>query len=211
MLVQTTIPSAEPVSLAEARNHLRIDSDMTDDDALIGMLVSAARRYAEMYTGRSFITQGWRLVLDAFPRGGFSQMAQVCAPYSLPDYAIQLERGTVQSVASIQYLDMSGTWQTMPLQNYVAETSGCPARITPVFGQIWPITLPQIGSVKVDYTAGYGGASTDVPEGIRQWILMRVNTLYENREAVSVLPRGGKVEALPYVDALLDPYVVAMA
>lgn len=209
MLIQTADPTSEPVTLAQAKGHLRVDSDNTADDTLIAMLIGAARRYAESYTGRSFITQGWRLVIDAFPGPGFMGVPWG-SPYSLPPQAIQLERGIVQAVSSITYMDMNGAWQTMDPANYVAELSGCPARITPVFGQIWPPTRPQIGSVKVDYTAGYGAGGTNVPEGIRQWILMRVGTLYEQREEIAILQKG-KVEQLPYVDQLLDPYNVVMA
>lgn len=57
----------------------------------------------------------------------------------------------------------------------------------------------------MDYTAGYGDAATDVPEGIRHWILLRVGTLYENREEVAILSRQS-IEPLPFVDCLLDPY-----
>ena len=66
-LVQIDQPAVEPVSLAEAKSHCNVDSDITEDDAKLGIYIKAARRYAEGYCGRSFITQTWRLVLDAFP------------------------------------------------------------------------------------------------------------------------------------------------
>ena len=80
-------------------------------------------------------------------------------------------------------------------------------RVTPVFGKIWPVTLPQVGAVQINYTAGYGASASAVPDGIRHWMLMRVATLYVNREEVAILGRG-KVDPLPYVDGLLDPYRV---
>lgn len=209
MLIQTSEPQSEPVSVLQAKNYLRVDDDLTTDDALIAMLIGAARRYAESYTGRSFITQGWRLTLDAFPGPGCMGVPWG-STYTLPAQAIQLERGTVQAVSSIGYMDMNAVWQTLSPSVYVVDTSGCPGRVTPVFGQIWPPVLPQIGSVKVDYTAGYGDTPSTVPEGIKQWILMRLSTLYANREAVAILTKG-KVEALPFVDSLLDPYCVVMA
>lgn len=196
-----TPPALEPVVLADAKNHLRVD--VTDDDTLITLLISAARRYAEAYCERSFITQTWKLTLDSFPTGDMAVPFGV--PYSLPDSALLLERGAVQSITSIQYTAMDGTTQTMPPANYAADFSGDLARVTPAFGQIWPIPLPQIGAVQVTYVAGYGAAAASVPEGIRQWIMMRTNTLYENREEVAILNRG-KVEALPFIDGLLDPY-----
>jgi uncharacterized phiE125 gp8 family phage protein len=207
-LVQTSAPAIEPISLTEAKNHLRVDSDLTADDALITMLISAARRYAESYCARSFISQSWKLVMDSFPGPSLIGVPWGVT-YSLPGHAVLLEQGPVISVDGITYTAMDGSTQTMPTTDYVADLSGPLPRVTPVFGKIWPIPLPQIGAVSVAYTAGYGTSSASVPEGIRQWILMRVNTLYENREAVAILGRG-KVDPLPFIDGLLDPYRVVV-
>lgn len=205
-LVQIAAPSAEPISNVEAKNYLRLDADLTQDDSLIDTLISAARLYAEAYCGRSFITQQWRLVLDTFPS---PQTLGVPwgKPWSIPPQAIQLERGPVISVDSVKYLDMGGTLQTMPASQYTADLSSPQPRITPVFGSIWPVVLPQIAAVQVNFTAGYGAAAANVPAGIRQWLLLRVSTLYRNREEVAILGRG-KVDPLPFVDCLLDPYRV---
>ena len=208
-LVQIAAPAIEPVLLAEAKNHLRVDNDITQDDMLITMLIGAARRYAEMYCNRSFITQQWRLVLDSFPGPSLSGVP-FGVTYSLPGHAILLERGPVLSLDSIIYTAMDGTEVPMPMTDWTADLSGGLARVTPKFGKIWPIPIPQIGAVKVNYTAGYGPSAADVPEGIRQWILLRVSTLYENREEVAIMQRGN-VSPLPFVDGLLDPYRVVTA
>lgn len=208
-LIQTVAPSEEPVSLVDAKNHLRVDTDLTQDDVLINLLIGAARRYAEMYCNRSFITQQWRLVLDSFP-GNAMYGVPFGITFSLPGNAILIERGPVQSLDSIIYTAMDGAEVTMPAADRIAELSGGLARVTPRFGKIWPIPLPQIGAVKVNFTAGYGAMASDVPEGIRQWILLRVSSLYENREEVAVMQRGN-VSPLPYVDGLLDPYRVVTA
>jgi len=205
-IVQTVAPAAEPITRAEAKLHLRLDDDLTADDALIDTLISAARAYAEAYCGRSFITQQWRLVLDTFPSPQ-SFGVPWGQPWSIPPQAIQLERGPVQSVESVRYLDMGGVLQTMPAGQYTVDLASPMPRITPIFGAIWPISLPQIGAVQVNYTTGYGAAASNVPAGIRQWLLLRVATLYRNREEVAVLGRGS-VAALPFVDTLLDPYRV---
>lgn len=206
MLVQTAAPKVEPLSLQDAKGFLRVDSDFTADDQLISGLITAARQNAEAITQRSLITQSWLLTLDSFP-GPSLMGVPYGVTYSIPDHAITLERGTVQSVDSITYLS-AGTWTTMPSANYVADLSGCPGRITPVFGQIWPvISTPQIGNVKVAYTAGYGDTAASVPAGIVQWMRIWISTVYNNRELVAVLNKG-KVELLPYVDSLLDPFTV---
>lgn len=192
-LIRTAAAALEPVSLAEAKSHLNVIDDA--QDTLITLLIGAARKYAEAYCGRSFITQGWRLTLDAFP----------CV--------LQLERGPVQSVDSIIYADMAGATQTITAPaspDYAIDLTGPLGRVTPGFGRVWPIPLPQIGAVQVNYTAGYGDAAADVPEGIRHWMLVRINTAFENREEVAVLQRG-TLAALPYVDYLLDEYRTVLA
>lgn len=198
-----TPPTAEPVALADAKAHLRVDAAVTEDDALITLMIAAVRQYAEQLTACSLLTQQWRLVLDAFP-GPSLMGVPAGVPFSLPGHAILLEKGPVQSIDAIIYTAMDGNDQTLAPQTYVADLSGTLVRITPRFGQIWPITLPQIGSVQVFFTAGYGSAA-DVPAGLVQWIKLRLGTLYDNREDV-VTGKNVKVDPLPFVDRLLDPY-----
>ena len=200
MLVQTAAPASEPVTLAEARLQVRLTAgDGTAEDSLIEQIwIPAARRHAEAYTGRSFITQQWRLVLDGFPA------------------CIELERGDVQQIDSLTYRDMAGATQTVTWAapsngvqrssdgTLVADLTGGTARITPAFGSVWPINMPEIGSVAVNYTAGYGNAAA-VPQGLKAWILLRVARMYENREE----PIEGEAAA-SFLDGLLDPYCVVL-
>ncbi len=272
-------PVVEPLSLLEAKVHLRVD--ITDDDALISALIASVRQYAETITRRAFIQQIWQYVIDSFP-GPTLTGVPWGKTFTLPRHAIEIEKSRVQMVTAINYLDMSGNPQVMPAANYVVDYSSEPCRITPVFGQIWPIPMPQIGACNVQFVAGYaapvrfsgntmsiqgawktyavidavqlsniGGllpaalspntnyfiqsvvspgvytlAATPggpvipladagsgmsmvgvVPEGIKSWMKIRINTLYEQRSDVAILDRG-KVEPLPYVDRLLDPYKV---
>ena len=192
-LRQTVAPASEPISLAEAKAHLRVD--ITDDDSYITALIVAARMFAEDNTGRSLITQSWQLVMDAFDIWNFN------------DTAIYLDRNPVIAVQTIKYLDMAGVLQTMPSTDYTVEVNSEPARITPVFGKVWPIALPQIGAVKVDFTAGYGNAAA-VPQAIKTWMLLRIGTLYDPARSEVAIMSHGKIEPLPFVDHLLDGYSV---
>ncbi|WP_374691889.1 head-tail connector protein [Accumulibacter sp.] len=201
-----TPPAAEPVSLAEAKAHLRVD--FNDDDALITALIAAARQAAETITGRQLVTARWKLVLDRFP-GACGIGALVGQTFSLPGHAILLPKCPVQSVVAIEYLAMDGSIQTMPATDYTVDTACEPARITPVFGQVWPNALPQIGAVGVTFDAGYGMAAA-VPEGLKSWIKLRVGSLYAHREEVALLTRGS-IAPLPFIDGLLDPYRVVLA
>ncbi len=99
-----TAPAEEPITLLEAKQHLRVDVD--DDDALIGSLITAARQAAETLTGRQLMTARWRLVLDAFP-GALSMHIPSDASFTLPGPAILITKCPVQSLVSIEYLDMN--------------------------------------------------------------------------------------------------------
>jgi uncharacterized phiE125 gp8 family phage protein len=198
-------PASEPVSLAEAKLHLRVD--VTDDDALIGSLISAARQAAETRTGRQLITARWKLVLDGFPGRGLHG-GPAGASFTLPGDAILIAKCPVQSIASIQYIDTNGSLQSLPAGDYVVDAACEPARIAPAFGKTWPPTQPQLGSVTVTFDAGYGNADS-VPEGLKSWIKLRVGSLYAHREEVAVLTRG-RIDPLPFVDALLDGYRVVL-
>ena len=190
-------PAIEPLTLADAKRQLNVDQDFTDDDLVIARITAAARQYAETRTRSSFITQQWSLVLDGFP-GCWSSRG-----------LLFLEHGPVQSIDSITYLDMAGTLQTLPPADYAADLSGVRGRVQPRFGLVWPVTLPQIGAVTVNFTAGYGATAASVPEGLVQWIMLRIGSLYAIREDV-VTERGVTVAKLPFFDGLLDGYWQAL-
>ncbi len=194
-------PAEEPVTLTEAKLHLRVD--FIEDDTLITALISAARQAAESITGRQMVTARWKYILDGFPGSSLMGLS-IDKSFTLPGHALLIPKVPVQSIISIDYLDMNSVWQTMPAMTYARDLACEPARITPVFGQIWPITLPQIGAVSVTFEAGYGSAA-NVPEGIKTWIKLRVGSLYQNREEVAAMGRG-KIDLLPFIDGLLDPY-----
>lgn len=213
-------PAGEPVTLDEAKLHLRVD--FAADDALITGLISAARVAAENICRRAFITQKWELLLDGFPRQNFFGSLSAVAPVDafIPNIMaaehsyvvrfrggkIELPKPSLQSVDYIKYVDESGVLQTLATDQYIVDAFSEPGVVTPAPNSYWPVTQNVMNSVRIGFTAGYGAAA-DVPEGIKSWIKLRVATLYSNREEVAVLNRG-KVEMLPYVDNLLDPYQV---
>lgn len=195
-----TPPASEPVLVEDVKLNSRIDSDA--DDALIAELITSARTHAENYMDRSILPQTWRLVLDSFPGlcSVGSQLVQ--RPYSLPDNAILFGKTPVTGVTSIKYLDMSATLQTWDPSQYTVEASGDLCRITPIFGQIYPITLPQIGAVQVNFTAGWPTVAA-VPMPIIRAIKMLAGYWYNTREAVT----GQNLRVVPHgIEALLGMY-----
>lgn len=151
-------PAGECIHVDEARNDRRIDDHA--DDAKLRSLITAARQAAESKTRRQLLHARWKLVLDTFPMAGVGDAAPLRSYASIPPYAIRLPHSPLVDVVSVQYLDMSGAWQTMPATDYVVNTAMTPAIITPGFGKVWPIPLPQIGSVTVTYNAGYASPMT---------------------------------------------------
>lgn len=182
-----TPPAEEPVSLESAKAHCRVD--VNDDDALLTGLIVAARQLAEHLTGRALITQQWKLSLDCFP------IAAIHAPHP-----------PLQTVESIEYIDQTGATQTLADAAYRVHTSALEGLIVPAYGTRWPAARNDIGSVSIVLNVGYGAAA-DVPQAIKQWMLLCIGTWYGSREqiltgtVVSELPRG-------VWDALLDPYRV---
>lgn len=186
--VLVTPPDDLPLSVAEARQHCRIDG--TDDDALVAALIQAATDHLDGWNGilgRCLMTQTWR---QDFPGFG-CRMRLPLAP--------------VQSVSQVTYYDADNAQQTLASSVYALLTDAVGSYVTLAPNQDWPTTYRRPDAVSVTYVAGYGGA-TDVPQAIKQAMLLMISHWYENREAATV---GVIASSLPMaVDALLTPYRV---
>lgn len=187
---RTTDAATEPITLAEAKQHLREDSDDLAVEAEINGLITAARQYVEEETGRSLITQTWSLTLDAFPCGG--------EPILIP-------RPPLIEVTEIAYLDQSGSSQTWASSNYRVDGASDPGRVSLEVDRHYPLARNVSQAVTITYTAGYGTASA-VPQGIKQAMYLLIGSWYTNRENEVV---GSVVGRLDFaVKALLAPYKV---
>lgn len=160
-------------------------STNTTDDPILTLLIKSARAAAEQELHRYLITQTLDAYFDSFPAG-----------------AIMLP--PLQTVSAITYVDTDGAEQTLDAADYLVNATSQPARIEAAYGVWWPSTRAQANAVKVRFVAGYGAASA-VPACIKDWMLIRINTLYENRSALST-GAGGLVAIPPsFIDSLLDP------
>lgn len=176
-----TPPITEPISLEEAKLHLRVDGN--DEDVPIIELITAARQEAENQTWRALLTQTLELGLSCWPR-------KICLPHP-----------PLISVTSVTYIDTAGVLQTLDPENYLVDDYSEPANIVPAYGKCWPMIRHQPNAILVRYVAGYANVSS-VPQAIKNWMLLRIGTLYRNRESVVT----GQISALPHADALLDGY-----
>ena len=178
----------EPITLAEAKAHLRVVFD--DEDAYISTLITAAREMAEGRTQRAIVLRDEVLALDCF-----------ATPIRLP-------YPPLRTVAAIDYDDQDGAQQTLDDTAYRVNDYVTPARITRASGATWPTTAVQEAAVRVRYSCGYPTPSA-VPVSLRQWMLLAIGALYENRESVTA---GVQTYALPedFMALLLQPHVVYM-
>jgi hypothetical protein len=211
----TSPPAVEPIDLPTAKLHLRVE--ITDDDALISALITAARQYCEAALKQALITQGWTLYLDSFPSaGGYYNKAvrdvwsSLCAmpsglgfyPGMVPNASgvVPIPKPPIQAITAVQYYDFSGTLQTVPPASYNASI-GTPGRIQPAYAKVWPIAQPRIDSVQIQFTAGYGPTGASVPANIQQAMLLCIGHWYQNREWVST--EGSFLTVPNTVDLLL--------
>lgn len=138
-------PTVEPVTLAQAKAHLRVTS--ASEDALISTLIKAARGYAESFCTKALVLQSRQLLLDELPG------------------CIEIRHGPVRAVQSIQYLDSAGVLQTLATTEYRLDKHA--GRIVEAYDKTWPETYDEPNAVKVNYTAGLvlpftADAATDV-------------------------------------------------
>jgi uncharacterized phiE125 gp8 family phage protein len=180
-------PAEEPVTLAEAKLHLRVEPDVTDDDALIARLITVARIQCENTARRAFVQRACVAQLDCWPGDG----------------VIVLTTPPLISVEGITYTDEDDLETTLDETLYVVDVHSEPGRIVLKRNASWPsAALVEAGAIRIEYTAGYGAAA-DVPAGYKQAILLYLGHLYENREAV-VVGQGISMLNLPLaIDALL--------
>ncbi len=185
-----TPPADEPVTLTEAKNHLRLET--AADDASVLVMISAARLWAEEHCWRGFVTQVWELVEPCFPDDAGLPAARE---------GFELPRGNLVSVASVKYIDSNGVEQTMPTADYTVDTVTVPGRVRRAYGKSWPSYRSQWDAVRIRYTVGWD--VTSVPKPIKQALLLLISQMYEHRTP-EVAGAVSKVQFA--VEALLGPY-----
>lgn len=180
VLVQA--PAIEPVSLAEAKAHLRVGH--ADEDALISSLITAARRVVEARTGLCLMAQEWQCFRDGWPEDG----------------VIELPLAPLNAVVELAVYGEDDQKAVIDPAHYVADLAGRPGRIYLRGSRQWPRPGRMLNGIGIRLEAGYGTAATSVPQPLRQALLLMVAHWYAVRgdEAAGGLPLSA--------DALLGPY-----
>jgi hypothetical protein len=212
-----TPPAAEPVTLAEAKAHIRLEHAL--DDAYVSTLISAARQYIEQVCWRGLVTQTWELVLGGFAgedtlelgsrglrygggQSGFNELPRGNLSSSGFLAYIELPKGNLGAVASVKYIDVNGVEQTLASTEYTADAVDVPGRVRLAYGKYWPPTqCPRWDAVRIQYTVGW--AVTDGvwagPTPLKQALLLLLSDMYENRSPVVA-------QAPTAFDVLISPY-----
>lgn len=155
-----TGPTQEPISLAEAKQECRVDTD--DENSRMYGYIRASRMDAEMYLNRGFYTQTWKLVQDDWSESIWLPMA---AP--------------LQSVTTVQYYNSAGTLTTATSSDYVVDTTTEPGRIVRAPNVTWPtLQADRHGAVIVTYIVGWTSVAL-IPEQIKQGIAVLVQWRHE--------------------------------
>jgi len=165
---EKTAPASEPLSLEEAKLHLRVEND--DDDTLIGLLITAAREAVEKFLGRMIPERRFEIVLDRYPE----------MPYRFPILP-------VKAVESVTCFLEDGTEARLADGTFRLSADGS------LLVDSWPDGTPRnYDALTVTVTAG----TDPVPAGWKQAMLLLIGHWYEHRESVnignitSVLPQG---------------------
>lgn len=173
-------PAAEPVTLSEFKEHLRVTT--SDEDALINGVLVAAVHAVEARAGLALMTQQWRQSLDA-----------------VPDETVFFPLAPVTSVDAVNVIDGEGAPQPVDAAAYEF-APGSPRRLRAAAP--WPQPGSKIAGVQIDFTAGYADAPS-VPEPLKLAVKTLAAHFFETREAAG----EARIHSVPRsVDALLAPY-----
>lgn len=184
-LILTSGPAAEPVSVDEAKAHMRVDG--AGEDALISSLILTSRLHIEAALGLALIDQSWKLVLDRWPKDG----------------RITIPIAPVREVTAIHVRNAQGDAELIDAGSYEVALAGRhPAIVTN--GAEGSRPGVRVGGIEISLNAGYGASANDVPAPIRQALLMLVAHWYEHRDPIEI---GAPQTSVPHsISRLLNPY-----
>ncbi len=160
---RVTAATGYPVSLADMKDHLRVDG--ADEDSLIESYISACAGMIgpEGELGFALLTETWS------------------ESFQSPNKDVYLRVLPVTGLVSVTYYDLDNAEQTASLPDFELYKSGDWAFVR---SDNWPGTYDRPDAITVTYQAGFG-AEPDVPDEIKQAIKLIVAHWYQNRESSS--------------------------
>ena len=173
-LVRITSPAVEPVSLAFAKQHCRVDTET--DDLYVQSLIAVARQYVEDILDITICSTVWEVKYDLFPV-----------------WAIVLPRlPMLDRAVTVTYRSGDGTYSSLSsATDFQVDASVLPGRIYPQWARSWPATRGDENSVTVRYSAGYGDDGQSAPPIVKHLILLLVAHWFDTRQpAVTGAPQS---------------------
>ena len=165
-----TPPTVEPVTLAEAKAHMRVSH--AEEDQLISTLISTARRIVEARSGLVLLQQVWTSYLDDWPEAGL----------------VELPFAPVMSVNMVAVFGEDDVEASIDPAHYYADTASRPPRLMLRGSRVWAKPGRIANGIAITVTAGFGSAASSVPEPLRQAVLILVAHWFEHRGAADPPP-----------------------
>lgn len=184
-LVLTSGPAVEPVTVADAKVHLRIDASA--EDVLLGSLLLTSRLHIEAALGLALINQTWMLVLDRWPGDGI----------------VEIPIAPLQAITAVRVRDTAGTPSVVAPTSYLVDIASKPPRL------VWNNAAPPVpgrfaNGIEIDLSVGFGANAASVPAPLKHAILMLTAHWYEHRDPVEI---GSMTARIPdAVHDLIQPF-----
>ena len=163
---------SEPVTAAEVKLYARVAHSV--EDSIITKWIKAARKLAEDYQHRAYISQKYKLLYDTFPES-----------------CIDIPRPPLMSIDAVNYYDRDDGETLFAASNYSLDLLSEVGRLALNYGVTWPqVELRPINGLIIDFTAGYGANADAVPDSVKNAIFLYCTYMYENREAEECIPEA---------------------
>lgn len=181
MSIKVITPNANlPIDLSEMKAHLYLVG--TADDAELTNKILEIKELAENFTHRFFLTTVAEYALDGFP----SESRELWIP-----------RPPLVSVQKVEYYDVDGVLQEMPLSDFFVDTRSTIGKLVLKSGKSFPATEEgRPNSVVITFTAGYGNTHASLPKDLKTALKLLVASNWENRQEDFVI-QGVGIKALP--------------
>lgn len=173
-LVRVSAPAAEPLTLPETKEFLRISH--SDDDGRITDMIITARSLAEQWMRKSLVTQSWKLTREDAVSG-----------------TLRLPMGPVQSITSVVVTPDGGSPETVDDSAYALSVSSDAIVIETVISS---------DRIDITYVAGYG-TSGQIPKPIKLGMLQHVAAMMDGQVTLAPIPDAVLSLYMPFREILL--------
>jgi uncharacterized phiE125 gp8 family phage protein len=151
------------VSLEKVKEQLRLDPSDSSQDDYLTLLIRAATRIAEAYTRRTFINTTFRTYRDFFENCTKLRRSRF---HSLEAYKYSVNGSLIDIDTDLFYVTIETGYSKIVLKD----------------DKEYPEDIDdKLDSILIDFVAGYGTDSANIPPDLVLGLLNHIAMLYENR------------------------------